>query len=70
MASTELQGVVEDLSLRRTKLRALTGEVIHVHNSLIQAVRVLPSGSRELTMHVSSLRSPKTPSSSSTGSPV
>ena len=48
----ELQGVVEDLSLRRTKLRALTGEVIHVHNSQIQAVRVLPSGVRELTMHV------------------
>jgi hypothetical protein len=48
----ELQGVVEDVSLRRTKLRALTGEVIHVHNSQIQAVRVLPSGVRELTMHV------------------
>ena len=41
----ELQGVVEDLSLRRTKLRALTGEVIHVHNSQIQAVRVCRAAS-------------------------
>lgn len=48
----ELQGVVEDVTLRHTKLRALTGEVIHVHNAQIPAVRVLPSGVRELTMHL------------------
>ncbi len=48
----ELQGMVEDVSLRHTKLRALTGEVIHIHNSQIPAVRVLPSGVRELTMQV------------------
>ncbi len=43
----ELQGVVEDLSLRRTKLRSLDGEVINIHNSQIPAVRVLPGGVKE-----------------------
>src|SRR5438067_746476 len=44
----ELQGVVEDLSLRRTKLRTLDGETIHVSNSQITAARVLPEGPEEL----------------------
>ena len=44
----ELQGVVEDVSLRRTKLRTLDGESIHIHNSQIPAVRVLPRGVKEL----------------------
>lgn len=48
----ELQGIVEDVSLRHTKLRALTGEVIHVHNSQIPAVRVLPSGFRDLALNL------------------
>jgi small conductance mechanosensitive channel len=48
----ELQGVVEDVSLRRTKLRTLDGEIIHVHNSQIPAVRVLPSGAKELAVEV------------------
>src|SRR6266571_2930050 len=43
----ELQGVVEDLSLRRTRLRSLDGEVINIHNSQIAAVRVLPGGVKE-----------------------
>jgi hypothetical protein len=43
-----LQGVVEDVSLRRTRIRAVTGETINVHNSQIHAVRVLPSGVKEL----------------------
>jgi small conductance mechanosensitive channel len=46
----EVQGVVEDMTLRRTKLRSLNGEVVHVHNSQIPAVRVLPSGVKELTV--------------------
>jgi hypothetical protein len=46
----EVQGVVEDMTLRRTKLRALNGEVVHVHNSQIPAVRVLPSGVKELVI--------------------
>jgi hypothetical protein len=44
----ELQGVVEDVSLRRTKLRTLDGESIHIHNSQIPAVKVLPRGVKEL----------------------
>lgn len=48
----ELQGVVEDVSLRRTKLRTVGGEVIHVHNSQIPAVRVLPTGAKELAVEL------------------
>jgi small conductance mechanosensitive channel len=51
-AGVELQGVVEEVSLRRTRLRALTGEVIHIHNSQIQAVRVLPRGVKELAVEL------------------
>ncbi len=45
----DFEGVVEDVSLRSTKLRTLNGEVIRVHNSQIPAVRVLPRGVKELT---------------------
>jgi len=48
----EIQGVVEDVSLRRTKLRTLDGEAIHVSNSQIPAVRVLPSGVKELAIEL------------------
>jgi hypothetical protein len=50
--SHELQGVVEDVSLRHTRLRTLDGEVIHIHNSQIPAVRVLPRGAKELALEV------------------
>ena len=40
----DLQGVVEDVTLRRTRLRSLTGEIIHVHNSQINAARIMPRG--------------------------
>ena len=48
----EVQGVVEDVSLRRTKLRSLDGEVINIHNSQIAAVRVLPGGVKELDVEL------------------
>ncbi|HEV2902496.1 MAG TPA: mechanosensitive ion channel domain-containing protein, partial [Gaiellaceae bacterium] len=48
----DLQGIVEDVSLRHTRLRTLDGEVIHIHNSQIPSVRVLPSGSKELMLEV------------------
>src|SRR5919108_5502573 len=51
-AGIEHQGIVEDLSLRRTKLRALNGELIHMHNSQITSVRVLPRGVKELAIEV------------------
>jgi hypothetical protein len=52
VSSVELQGVVEDVSLRRTRLRAVTGEVISVHNSQIIAAKVLPSGVKELALEL------------------
>jgi small-conductance mechanosensitive channel len=48
----EVQGVVEDLSLRRTRLRSLDGEVINIHNSQIAAVRVLPGGVKEFDVEL------------------
>jgi small-conductance mechanosensitive channel len=48
----ELQGVVEDVSLRRTRLRALNGEVIHVNNGAVSAARVLPRGVKELAIEL------------------
>ncbi len=48
----ELQGIVEDVSLRHTRLRTLDGEIIHIHNSQIPSVRVLPSGAKELMLDV------------------
>jgi hypothetical protein len=52
VSNIELQGVVEDVSLRRTRLRDVNGEVINVHNSQIAAVRVLPSGVKELAVEL------------------
>jgi len=43
-----LQGVVDEVGLRSTRLRAITGEVVRVHNSYIQSVRVQPRGAREV----------------------
>jgi moderate conductance mechanosensitive channel len=51
-SGVELQGVVDDVSLRHTRLRSVTGEVIHIHNSQIQAVRVLPRGVKELAIEL------------------
>src|ERR687888_445430 len=42
-----LSGVVEELSLRSTTLRAVTGETIRVNNSAVYAARVLPKGVRD-----------------------
>jgi hypothetical protein len=52
IAGGEHQGVVEDVSLRRTKLRALNGEAIQIHNSQITAARVLPRGVKELEIEL------------------
>ena len=46
LSAHELQGVVEDVSLRRTRLRAVTGEVINVHNSQISPRRCSRPASR------------------------
>jgi hypothetical protein len=47
-----LAGIVEETSLRSTKLRALSGELLYVHNSQVLAVRVLPRGLREVSIEL------------------
>ena len=47
-----VSGVVEEFSLRSTRLRALSGDVISVHNSQVLAARRIPRGSREVQIEV------------------
>jgi small-conductance mechanosensitive channel len=48
----EVTGVVERLTLRSTKLRSLSGEIIWIHNQNIAAVHVTPNGVRTLAVDV------------------
>lgn len=48
----KLSGVVERMTLRSTKLRSLSGEVIWVHNQYMQAVKVTPRGLRRIAVDV------------------
>jgi moderate conductance mechanosensitive channel len=45
-------GVVEEFSLRSTRLRALSGDVVSIHNSGVLAARRIPRGSREVQIEV------------------
>ncbi len=45
-------GVVEEFGLRSTRLRALSGDVISVHNSNVMVARRIPRGSREVQIEV------------------
>ena len=47
-----LTGVVEEVSLRATVLRAVSGDLIRIGNSQIQALRVLPRAAREMQIEV------------------
>jgi moderate conductance mechanosensitive channel len=47
-----LAGIVEETSLRSTRLRSLAGDVIYVNNSHVQAVRVLPRGVRQVSIEL------------------
>jgi len=47
-----VDGVVERFTLRSTKLRSLSGEVVWIHNQQIQAVHVTPSGLRSYAVDV------------------
>lgn len=40
----DMQGVVERVTLRSTRVRGLNGEVIWINNQNIQAVRIIPKG--------------------------
>ncbi|UTX50989.1 mechanosensitive ion channel family protein [Candidatus Saccharibacteria bacterium TM7i] len=46
----DVTGVVERFTLRSTKIRSLSGEVVWVHNQQIQAVHVTPNGVRTLAV--------------------
>jgi small-conductance mechanosensitive channel len=48
----DVEGIVEEFSLRSVKLRAVNGEVMHVANSEVKAARVVPRGYRELDIEV------------------
>ena len=48
----DLEGVVERMTLRSTRLRRLSGEVVWVHNQQIQAVHVTPRGVRTMSVDV------------------
>lgn len=48
----DVSGVVERFTLRATQLRALNGEVIHVHNQTIMSVHVTPNGVRTIAVDV------------------
>jgi small conductance mechanosensitive channel len=48
----KLEGVVEEVSLRMTALRDVSGELVRVHNSQILAVRVLPQGTRRVEIEL------------------
>jgi len=43
-----VQGVVESVSLRSLRLRSITGEILYVPNSQVNALRVIPRGYREV----------------------
>ena len=48
----EVAGVVERFTLRSTRLRALNGEIIWVHNQNITAVHVTPTGVRTIAVDI------------------
>ena len=48
----DLKGVVERLTLRSTRIRNISGEVIWLHNQNIQGVRVTPRGVRTLAVDI------------------
>ncbi len=48
----DVSGVVERLTLRSTKIRSLSGEIIWVHNQQIQAAHVTPRGVRTIAVDV------------------
>lgn len=48
----DVSGVVEELTLRSTRLRSLSGEVIWVHNQQIQGVHVTPRGVRTMAVDI------------------
>jgi hypothetical protein len=47
-----VSGVVERITLRSTKLRSLSGEIVWIHNQHMQAVKVTPRGLRTIAVDI------------------
>jgi len=47
-----VQGVVEAVSLRSLTIRSVTGEMLHVPNSQVSALRVIPRGYRDVEVEI------------------
>jgi moderate conductance mechanosensitive channel len=48
----DVQGVVERVTLRSTRIRSLNGEVMWINNQHIQAIRITPRGSRTIALEL------------------
>ncbi|HUD11917.1 MAG TPA: mechanosensitive ion channel domain-containing protein [Candidatus Saccharimonadia bacterium] len=48
----DMQGVVERVTLRSTRIRGLNGEIIWVSNQYIQAIRLSPKGIRTIGLEI------------------
>jgi hypothetical protein len=48
----DMQGVVESISLRSTRLRGLSGEIIWLNNQYIQGVKLAPRGVRAMALEM------------------
>ena len=48
----DLQGVVERVTLRSTRIRGLNGEIIWINNQNMQAVRLTPKGIRTMALEL------------------
>lgn len=48
----DVSGVVERLTLRSTRIRSLSGEIIWIHNQQIQGVHITPRGVRTMAVDI------------------
>lgn len=48
----DVSGVVEELTLRSTRIRSLSGEIIWIHNQQIHGVHVTPRGVRTIAVDI------------------
>jgi hypothetical protein len=48
----DMQGIVERVTLRSTRIRTLNGEIIWVNNQNIQGIRITPKGLRTIALEI------------------
>jgi small conductance mechanosensitive channel len=48
----DMQGIVERVTLRSTRIRTLNGEIIWVNNQSIQGIRITPKGIRRIALEI------------------